>query len=120
MCATLDEVRELASRASDIAPSVRAVLAPYIPSSLVALLSAAGIAAIRFEEAAVKELTGQRVIVLPGPSQWAERQATAVTVGGGKLPLTWLALGEERAWATGGSAADAAGQAPRRKKTAQA
>jgi aconitate hydratase len=120
MCATLDEVREFASRASDIAPSVRAVLAPYIPSSLVALLSAAGIAAIRFEEAAVEELTGQRVIVLPGPSQWAERQATAVTVGGGKLPLTWLALGEERTWATGGSAADVAGQAPRRKKTAQA
>jgi aconitate hydratase len=120
VCATLDEVRELASRAHEVAPSVRAVLAPYIPSSLVALLSAAGIAAIRFEEAAVHELEGQRVIVLPGPSQWAERQATAVTVGVGKLPLTWLALGEERAWATGGSPGDGTGHSPRRKKTAQA
>ena len=103
MCGTLDEVRELASRAPAIAGVVRAVLAPYIPASLVALFSAAGIAAIRLEGAAASKLEGQKTIVLPAPSQWAEREATTVTAGGGsvKLPLTWLALGSERAWATG-------------------
>jgi hypothetical protein len=39
--------------------------------------------------------------VLPAPGQWAEREATTVSVGATKLPLTWLALGAERAWATG-------------------
>jgi hypothetical protein len=80
---------------------VRAVLAAYIPASLVALFSAAGIAAIRLEDAAAEKLEGQKTIVLPAPAQWAEGQATTVTAGAVKLPLTWLALGPERAWATG-------------------
>jgi aconitate hydratase len=66
------------------------------------LLSAAGIAAIRVDAAAAKGLKGQRTIALPAPSQWAERDATPIAVGPTKLPLTWLALGAERAWATGG------------------
>ncbi|HEX4448352.1 MAG TPA: 3-isopropylmalate dehydratase, partial [Polyangiaceae bacterium] len=102
VCLTLDEVRDLAARAPEIASAVRAVLAPYIPSGLVALLSAAGIAAIRVDAAAAKGLKGQRTIALPAPSQWAERDATPIAVGPTKLPLTWLALGAERAWATGG------------------
>jgi aconitate hydratase len=101
VCTTLDEVRDLATRAPDVAHSVRAVLAPYIPSALVSLLSAVGIVAIRLDPAAAKGLKGQETIALPAPEQWAERQATAVIVGGSKLPLTWLALGTERAWATG-------------------
>ena len=107
VCATLDEVRDLAARAPEIAPAVGAVLAPYIPSALVALLSAAGIAAIRLDAAAAKGLKGQRTIALPAPSQWPERAAATVAVGPTKLPLTWLALGAERAWATGGANGDA-------------
>ena len=101
VCATLDEVRDLATRAPDVARSVRAVLAPYIPRALVSLLSAVGIVAIRLDPAAAKGLKGQETIALPAPAQWAERQPTVVIVGGSKLPLTWLALGNERAWATG-------------------
>ena len=107
VCATLDEVRDLSARADEIARSVRAVLAPYIPSSLVAIFSAAGIAAIRLDAAAAKGLKGQRTIALPAPSSWPERQSTPVTVGSGELPLTWLALGAERAWATGSAPAAA-------------
>ena len=82
--------------------AVGAVLAPYIPSTLVALLSAAGIAAIRLDAASAKGLKGQRTIALPAPSQWPERAAATIAVGPTKLPLTWLARGPERAWATGG------------------
>ncbi len=103
VCATLDEVRDSAARAFDIAPAVGAVLAPYIPSALVALLSAAGIAAIHLDAASAKGLKGQRTIALPAPSQWPERAATTIAVGPARLPLTWLARGAERAWATGGS-----------------
>ncbi|MBV9946757.1 MAG: 3-isopropylmalate dehydratase [Myxococcales bacterium] len=114
VCATLDEVRDLATRAPDVASAVRAVLAPYIPSALVALLSAAGIAALRIDAAAAKSLQGQKTIALPAPAQWAERQATTVNVGAAKLPLTWLALGAERAWATGAARPSAAAAAPTR------
>jgi aconitate hydratase len=101
LCATLDEVRDLAERAPEIAHAVRAVLAPYIPSSLVALLSAAGVAALRVDAAAAKSLKGNKSIALPAPSQWAEHDATTVQVGTARLPITWLAQGPERAWATG-------------------
>src|ERR1019366_3626200 len=88
LCSSLDEVREVAGRAVEMAPHVGAVLAAYIPSALVALLSATG-------------LRGQKTLALPAPSQWPERGAATIAVGLAKLPLTWLALGAERAWATG-------------------
>jgi aconitate hydratase len=102
VCETLDEVRDLAARAPDIAGTVRAVLATFIPSGLVSLLSAAGIAALRVDASTAKKLEGQKTIALPAPSQWAERETTTVSAGATKLPVTWLALGAERTWATGG------------------
>lgn len=104
VCSNLDEVRELASRAVEIAPSVRAVLAPFIPSAAVSLFSGLGIAAIRVDPQASKGLKGQRTIALPAPAQWAEREPTVVSLGAQKVGLTWLALGPERAWASAGTA----------------
>jgi len=109
VCATLDEVRDLAAHAQEIAPAVRAVLAPFIPSGLVSLLSAAGIVALRLDAAAAKKLEGQKTIALPAPSHWTEGESTTVSAGGTKVPVTWLALGPERAWATGGGKGPAGG-----------
>ncbi|MBX3191174.1 MAG: 3-isopropylmalate dehydratase [Labilithrix sp.] len=111
VCSTLDEVRELAARAADIAPNVRAILAPFIPSGAVSLFSGVGIAALRFDAAGAKGLKGQRTVALPAPGQWAEGEPTVVTFGSPKdkaaeatkVPLTWLALGPERAWASAGT-----------------
>jgi aconitate hydratase len=104
LCATLDEVRELAARATEIAPSVRAVVAPFIPSSSVALFSGVGIAALRVDAANAKGLKGVRSLALPEASKWAEKGPTVVTFGTQKVPMTWLALGSERAWASAGTA----------------
>jgi len=104
VCSTLDEVRELAARATEIASSVRAVVAPFIPSSSVALFSGLGIAALRVDPATVKGLKGQRTIALPEPAKWPEKEPAVVTLGTQKVPLTWLALGAERAWASAGTA----------------
>src|SRR5688572_28800 len=71
VCQTLDEVRELAARAADIATNVRAIVAPFIPSSAVALFSGVGIAALRVDAAGAKKLEGQKSIALPAPAQWA-------------------------------------------------
>jgi aconitate hydratase len=104
LCSTLDEVRELAARASEISPSVRAIVAPFIPSSSVALFSGLGIAALRVDAAGAKGLKGQRTLLLPEASKWSEKGPTVVTFGSQKVPLTWLALGSERAWANAGTA----------------
>jgi hypothetical protein len=104
VCSTLEEVRGLSAQVPDIARSVRAVVAGYIPSALVALFSAAGIAALRVDVSALATLEADATIVLPHPSQWPEGKAATVSVGAARLPLTWLALGPERVWATGGPA----------------
>lgn len=104
VCSTLDEVRELTARATEIAPSVRAIVAPFIPSSSVALFSGLGIAALRVDAAGAKGLKGQRTIALPEASKWSEKGPTVVTLGAQKVPLTWLALGSERAWTSAGTA----------------
>ena len=111
VCTTLEEVREVAARAVELAPHVRAVLAPFIPSGAVSLFSGVGIAALRFDANGAKGLKGQRTIALPPPSQWAENEPTSVSLssgggGGGaaqKVQLTWLALGPERAWVGAGT-----------------
>jgi aconitate hydratase len=100
-CASLDEVRALAARAESLAPAVRAVVATHIPGALVPLFSAAGIAALGVDDATAQKLQGQRSIALPAPAQWAEAGPTTIAVGAAKMPLTWLAVGAERAWATG-------------------
>lgn len=104
LCSSLDEVRELASRATEIAPNVRAIVAPFIPSSSVSLFSGLGIAALRVDPSVAKSLKGQPTISLPEATKWAEKGPTAVTFGAQKVQLTWLALGSERAWASAGTA----------------
>ena len=120
VCATLDEVRDLAARAPRTSRrAVRAVLAPYIPSALVALLSAAGIAALRLDAAAAKKLEGQKTIALPAPSpvgRAASRRRWPSAARSSRV--TWLALGAERAWADRAWATGAPDAAPRRRARA--
>jgi aconitate hydratase len=104
LCSTLDEVRELAARATEISSNVRAIVAPFIPSSSVALFSGLGIAALRVDAASAKGLKGQRTIALPEASKWSEKGPTVVAFGTQKVSLTWLALGSERTWASAGTA----------------
>ncbi len=115
LCATLDEVRAVSARVTvssgDRAAQIRAVVAPFIPSGIVALLSALGIAAIELDASAgavtalrePKDAKAPRSITLPPPAQWGERESISVSVGAAKVPLTWLALGIERSWANEGS-----------------
>jgi aconitate hydratase len=113
VCSTLDEVRWLCDRTSPAraahawapagpAGAVRAVLAPFIPSLLVSLFSAAGIAALRVEPSTAKALKGLPSLALPGPAQWASGEPTSVRGSAGALLLTWLALGRERDWVARG------------------
>jgi aconitate hydratase len=104
VCASLDEVRLVVSCAAELASSVRAVVASFIPSGSVALLSGLGIAALRVDAASLKALKGQKSVALPEPAKWVEKADTTVTVGSQKVPMTWLAVGSERSWAASGTA----------------
>jgi aconitate hydratase len=115
LCVTLDEVRTTAARAvaGHAGPParlvVRAVLAPFIPSGIVALLSGVGVAALEVDAAAAKTLDvgkagAGKSIDLPAPAHWGEGETTMVAVGSAKVPVTWLALGAERLWASAGTA----------------
>jgi len=116
VCTTLDEVRELAEGVPEVSAHVRAVIAPFIPSGLVSLLSSAGIAALQLDVAALKGLRDHKSIVLPPPARWAAgNTATTVPLGSAKLALTWLASQTERDWAGSGTARPA----PREAKSAR-
>ncbi|MCL2723607.1 MAG: aconitase family protein [Polyangiaceae bacterium] len=104
VCSTLDEVRELAGRAIELAPLLRAVIAPFIPSASVSFFSGLGIAALRIDAASIKSAKGQRTITLPAPAQWPDNSPTMISIGTQKVPFVWLARGQERAWATAGTA----------------
>jgi aconitate hydratase len=105
VCTTLDEVRQLAAGVPETSAHVRAVIAPFIPSGLVSLLSAAGVAALQLDAAAVKGLREHKSIVLPAPARWATgNKATAIPLGTAKVSLTWLASSTERDWAGLGTA----------------
>src|SRR6185369_15950182 len=73
LCSTLDEVREVAARATELAPSVRAVLAPFIPSGAVGLFSGLGIAAIRLDAAGLKGVKGSARFSSPSPPSGTRR-----------------------------------------------
>jgi homoaconitase/3-isopropylmalate dehydratase large subunit len=103
VCSSLDEVRQIAVRAPELAHAVRAVLAAFIPSGLVAVFSGVGIAAIQLDPATAKGLNGT-TIALPPPQQWDDTQPTSVQLGSARVPMRWLALGAERAWASAGTA----------------
>jgi aconitate hydratase len=97
---TLDEVRSVVQNATEM-PSLRAVLAPFIPSSAVATLASEGIAAFSIDAAGIEALKGEKILALPAPAKWAD--TVPVTAGKAKVDLTWLAIGAERTWTHAGT-----------------
>jgi aconitate hydratase len=95
---SLDEVRRIAADALELAPTVRAVIAPFIPSSIASQLTGLGIAALRVDPAGLRALEAEKTLALPAVSQWAADGTVSVTAGSAKLKLTWLAKGLERGW----------------------
>lgn len=102
--ASLDDVRWLARRAPELSSKVRAVIAPHIPSGIVALLAGTGILALRAEPDALATLQGQTSVGLPAPSEWNGDGRLNASADGKSVELTFLAVGPERDWTAAGSA----------------
>jgi aconitate hydratase len=100
---SLDDVRWLVRRAPELRVTVRAVIAPHIPSGAVPVLAGLGILALSAPAEVIEKLKAQRSIHLPDPKEWNGKGITAST-GATSVELVWLAVGAERDWTASGTA----------------
>jgi aconitate hydratase len=110
---SLDDVRWVARRAAELSENVRAVIAPFIPTSLVPVLSGLGILALRAELETLKKLKGATSLSLPEPESWNGKATISVQAGSQALDLSLLPIGVERDWTRSGTARSAAPLAKR-------
>jgi aconitate hydratase len=102
LLSTLDEVRQIAAQATGEGP-LKAVIAPFMPSGLVAILAGAGILALGADAAVVKSLKGQKVISISPVTSATDGSVTVTTQSKTKVNLSWLAVGIERSWTFSGT-----------------
>lgn len=100
---SLEDVRWAARHAARIAPFVRAIVAPFVPSGLVALFAGLGILSLSADENAIEQLRGQPEVALPSAEQW-QGAAVIAQVGDRSISLQLLPIGIEREWTATGTA----------------
>ena len=101
---SLDDVRWFARRAPELNDTVRAIIAPYIPSGIVPMLAGLGILALISDVAEIAKLRGEASLALPAAGGWNGESQTSATTGAGPVTLKWIALGSEREWTASGTA----------------
>lgn len=101
---SLDDVRWFARRAPELNDTVRAIIAPYIPSGIVPMLAGLGILALVSDVAEIGKLRGEASLALPAPGGWNGESQISATTAAGPVTLKWVALGSERDWTSTGTA----------------
>lgn len=96
LATTLEDV-QWAAREAGSSGTLRAIIAPHIPSATVCMLTGLGVLALRADEAALETLGGQQSVTIPAPSGWSDGEIQLVA-GAQPVRVTWLAIGPERAW----------------------
>jgi hypothetical protein len=110
---SLDDVRWVARRAIELAENVRVIIAPFIPTALVPMLSGLGILTLRAELETLKKLKAQSSLALPEPEAWDGKSSIAAQAGGQTVDLSLLPVGVEREWTRSGTARSPAPAAKR-------
>jgi aconitate hydratase len=105
-------VRWLVRRAADVNGTVRAVIAPHIPSGSVQVLAGLGIVVLSAAPEALAAVKAQPSLRLPDPTEWNGKQNVTISTDGGGVEVVWLAVGAERDWTATGTTRPVA--APRR------
>ncbi|HEX4476747.1 MAG TPA: aconitase family protein [Polyangiaceae bacterium] len=106
LLATLDDVRWAADRAATLAPNLRVVIAPYIPSGTVPIFAGLGIIALTGDGTAIKALAKTTSLDMPDPESWNGTETIKIAAGDQTVDLKWLAVGVERKWTTTGTASE--------------
>jgi aconitate hydratase len=97
----LDELSWCAGRASALAPALRVIVAPFVPSGCITLFSACGVLSLQADEQQMAVLSKAGSVTVTPPERWQEH--VPVTVDGQTLELRWAAKPPERKWAVNGS-----------------
>jgi len=100
---SLDDVRWFARRAPELNDSVRAIVAPYIPSGIVPMLAGLGILALVCDAGEIAKLRGEATLALPAPAAFSAEGQFALSTSAGPVTLKWVALGSERDWTSAGT-----------------
>lgn len=98
---SLDELSWCAGRASAFAPTLRVIVAPFVPSGWITLFSACGMLSLRADEEQMAALRKASRITVTPAERWQE--CVPVKVDGQTLELRWAAKSEERQWTTSGT-----------------
>jgi len=101
---SLDDVRWFARRAPELNDTVRAIVAPYIPSGIVPMLAGLGILALISDEAGIAKLRAEATLALPAPAAFAAESPVTLATSAGSVTVKWAALGSERDWTSAGTA----------------
>ena len=101
---SLDDVRWFARRAPELCDSVRAIVAPYIPSGIVPMLAGLGILALVSDESGITLLRSDATLALPAPSAFDAEGKATLSTSAGPVIVKWAALGSEREWTSAGTA----------------
>jgi aconitate hydratase len=104
---SLDDVRWVARRAAELSENVRAVIAPFIPTSLVPVFAGLGILPLRADLEALKKLKGLPSLSLPEPETWDGTSTISAQAGNQTVDLSLLPIGVERDWTRAGTARSA-------------
>jgi len=100
---SLDDVRWFARRASELSDTVRAIVAPYIPSGIVPMLAGLGILATVVDESELPKLRAEATLALPALGAFGSEGQVAIRTSAGPVTLKWVALGSEREWTSAGT-----------------
>ena len=104
---SLDDVRWVARRAAELSENVRAIIAPFIPTSLVPVFSGLGILALRAEVETLKKLRALPSLSFTEPETWDGKATISAQSGGQSIDLSLLPVGVERDWTRAGTARSA-------------
>jgi aconitate hydratase len=95
---SLDDVRWLVRRAPELSATVRAVIAPHIPSGAVPVLAGLGILALSGTPETIAKLKAEGSMRVPDPREWNGGETITTSAGATAIALQWLAIGAEREW----------------------
>jgi aconitate hydratase len=104
LLSTLDDVRWAADRAATLAPNLRVVIAPYIPSGTVPIFAGLGIVALTGDGSGIRVLAKNPSFEMPDLGTLNGSETFRISVGDEAVDLRWLAVGAERTWTTAGTA----------------
>lgn len=94
----LEDVSWLAENAT-LRTEIRALIAQHIPAATVSILSGLGVLALRADRETIARVGEAKILQIADHDSW-EEGTVPLRIGNEEFTLDWLAVGDERKWAS--------------------